>query len=119
MTQSCVLSGIANCDTVRKARAWLGARGVAYDFHDFKRMGVDELALGRWIDRFGWEALLNRHGTTFRKLPESERADLDTDKATALMLAHPSAIRRPVLEAGALLLVGFTPARYEEAGLGR
>ena len=104
--------GIRNCDTIKKARAWLGANGVGYAFRDYKAAGVDPIALDRWIDRLGWEALLNRSGTTFRTLPECDKADLDRAKATAIMTAHPSAIRRPVLEHGETLLVGFAPERY-------
>ena len=107
-----VLFGIRNCDTVKKARAWFDAAGVAYEFHDYKVAGVPEAKLRRWVERLGWEALLNRAGTTFRKLPEGDRADLDAPRAVALMLAHPSAIRRPVLTADETLLVGFAPERY-------
>lgn len=109
------LYGIRNCDTVRKAQAWLDARGIAYAFHDYKLAGVDADRLAAWANRLGWEALLNRAGTTFRKLPDADRRDLDRDKAIALMLAHPSAIRRPVLERGDLLLVGFKPDAYAAA----
>ena len=112
------LYGIPNCDMMKKARTWLGEHGVAYVFHDYKKEGVAEDRLRRWIDIAGWEVVLNRSGTTFRKLPESERMDLDADRAFALMLAQPSMIKRPVLEAGETLLVGFTPERYDAAGLG-
>ncbi len=111
--------GIKNCDTMKKARAWLDEHGVAYAFHDYKTAGIDTARLNDWIDRVGWEVLLNRAGTTFRKLPEAERADLGAEKATALMLAQPSMIKRPVLDTGETLLVGFKPERYEAAGLGR
>lgn len=104
--------GIPNCDTVKKARGWLDAHGVAYAFHDYKKAGVDEAALRGWVDRLGWEAVLNRAGQTFRKLPDAAKADLDADKAVALMLAHPSAIKRPVLSDGKTLLAGFAPDRY-------
>jgi arsenate reductase len=104
--------GIRNCDTVKKARAWLDANGTAYAFHDYKTAGVDAGRLAGWVARLGWEMLLNRRGTTFRKLPEEERGDLDADKATGLMIAHPSAIRRPVVEAGDALLVGFDAEVY-------
>jgi arsenate reductase len=109
------LHGIRNCDTVKKARAWLTERGIGHDVHDYKVAGVDEAALRGWVARLGWERLLNRGGTTFRKLPEAERAPLDEERAVALMLAHPSAIRRPVLVAGDTLLVGFDPAAYAAA----
>ena len=111
--------GIKNCDTMKKARAWLDEHGVAYAFHDYKTAGIDTARLNDWIDRVGWEVLLNRAGTTFRKLPEADRADLDAEKAIALMLAQPSMIKRPVLDTGKTLLVGFKPERYEAAGLGR
>ena len=103
------LYGIPNCDTVKKARAWLGDAGIAYDFHDYKKAGIDEARLRRWSAEAGWEKLLNRSGTTFRKLPEADKAGLDEDKAIALMLAQPSMIRRPVVEGGDTLLVGFDP----------
>lgn len=112
------LYGIPNCDTMKKARSWLDAHGVAYVFHDYKKEGVAEDRLRRWVGVAGWEVVFNRSGTTFRKLPESERTDLDVDRAVALMLAQPSMIKRPVLEAGETLLVGFTPERYDAAGLG-
>jgi arsenate reductase len=107
-----ILYGIANCDTVKKARAWLEAQGVAYTFHDYKKAGIDAATLRGWSARLGWEALLNRAGTTFRKLPEAARADLDEDKAIALMLAQPSMIKRPVIVQGDTLLAGFKPDTY-------
>ena len=107
--------GIRNCDTMKKARAWLDARGVAYDFHDYKVEGAERGKLAAWSKVVGWETLLNRAGTTFRKLPDAERANLDGEKAIALMLAQPSMIKRPVLEKGAKLLVGFKPAEYQAA----
>lgn len=107
------LYGIPNCDTVKKARAWLDQRGVAYAFHDYKKAGVDEAALRDWVARLGWEKLLNRAGTTFRKLPEEAKAGLDAEKAIGLMLANPSAIKRPVATTGDTLLVGFDAAQYE------
>lgn len=106
------LYGIPNCDTVKRARAWLAEHGVDYEIHDYKRAGVPEELLDRWIARVGWEVLLNRAGTTFRKLPDVERADLDAAKARAIMLAHPSTIRRPVLIDGERLEIGFKPERY-------
>ena len=104
---------------MKKARAWLDERGVAYAFHDYKAAGIEPARLDDWIGRVGWEVLLNRAGTMFRKLPEVDRADLDAEKAAALMLAQPSMIKRPVLDTGETLLVGFKPERYEAAGLGR
>ncbi len=107
--------GIKNCDTMKKARAWLEARGVAHDFHDYKTAGIDRARLEGWAARVGWETLLNRAGTTFRKLPEADKEGLTEKKAIALMLAQPSMIKRPVLEAGKTLLVGFKPAEYQQA----
>jgi len=104
--------GIRNCDTMKKARAWLDAHGVAYDFHDYKAAGIDRATLARWVGEHGWETILNRAGTTFRKLPEAEREGLDAEKAIALMLAQPSMIKRPVLDVGGRTLVGFKPERY-------
>lgn len=115
---SLTMFGIRNCDTIKKARAWLDARDVAYAFHDYKSAGIDAAHLHDWIARVGWEPLLNRAGTTFRKLPDADRADIDADKAMALMLAQPSMIKRPVLDTGTDLLVGFKPERYDAAGLG-
>lgn len=110
-----ILYGIPNCDTVKKARGWLDAAGVGYTFHDYKRAGVPKDRLRDWVERLGWDALLNRAGTTFRKLPDADKVDLDAEHAIALMLAHPSTIRRPVLETGNVLLVGFTPSSYAQA----
>ena len=110
--------GIKNCDTMKKARAWLDSHDVAYDFHDYKTAGIAKEKLKAWSDELGWEVLLNRAGTTFRKLPDGDKEDLDERKALALMLAQPSMIKRPVLEAGDTLLVGFAPERFE-AALGR
>ena len=106
------LYGIANCDTVKKARTWLDAHGVAYTFHDYKKAGIDDATLRGWSARLGWEAILNRAGTTFRKLPEAARAGIDADKAIALMLASPSMIKRPVIVQGDVLLAGFKPDTY-------
>lgn len=107
--------GIRNCDTIRKARAWLDSHGVAFTFRDYKVAGVDPALLDRWCEQVGWERLLNRSGSTFRRLPDAQRCELDAPRARQLMLAQPSMIRRPVLVAGAQLLVGFDPDRY--AGL--
>ena len=106
------LYGIRNCDTMKKAWTWLDQHGVAYDFHDYKKSGIDRAKLEDWVRAVGWERLLNRSGTTFRKLPEAERQGLDADKAIGLMLAQPSMIKRPVLEADGKLLVGFRPEDY-------
>jgi arsenate reductase len=104
--------GIKNCDTMKKARAWLDSHNVAYDFHDYKAEGIAKDKLKRWSDEVGWETLLNRAGTTFRKLPDGDKEGLNERKALALMLAQPSMIKRPVLEAGSKLLVGFKPEAY-------
>jgi arsenate reductase len=108
------LYGIPNCDTVKKARAWLDEHGVAYAFHDYKKAGVDEGQLRGWVERLGWDKVLNRAGTTFRKLPDSDKAGLNAARAVAVMLAHPSAIKRPILEAGDTLLAGFSAEAYAE-----
>ena len=112
---SLTLYGIPNCDTVRKARGWLEARGTAYTFHDYKKAGADPARLATWCQAAGWEKVLNRAGTTFRKLPEADRTDLDEAKAIALMAVSPSAIRRPVVEHAGGLLVGFKPDEWETA----
>lgn len=109
------LHGIRNCDTVKKARAWLDAKSVAYAFHDYKVEGIDRARLEGWAREVGWEALLNRSGTTFRKLPDSDKAGINEGRAIALMLAQPSMIKRPVLDLGGRILVGFKPEQYEEA----
>jgi arsenate reductase len=107
--------GIKNCDTMKKARSWLESHGVAYRFHDYKAEGIDRGHLEAWSAEAGWETVLNRAGTTFRKLDEADRSDLDQQKAIALMLTQPSMIKRPVLEADGTLFVGFKPEIY--AGL--
>jgi arsenate reductase (glutaredoxin) len=108
------LYGIKNCDTMKKARVWLDAHKVAYGFHDYKVAGIDKTTLDGWAKKVGWEALINRAGTTFRKLPEAEREGLTEKKAIALMLAQPSMIKRPVLDQGGKLTVGFKPEVYEQ-----
>ncbi len=108
-----ILYGIRNCDTVKKARAWLDQRGVEYRFHDYKVAGIDMARLDRWCGEVGWEALLNRAGTTFRKLADSQKQGLNQGRAIGLMLAQPSVIKRPVLELGGKLVVGFKPELYE------
>ncbi|MBA4000564.1 arsenate reductase [Brevundimonas sp.] len=109
------LYGIPNCDTVKKARTWLEGRGVDHVFHDYKKAGIDRVSLEQWCGEHGWETVLNRAGTTFRKLPEADRADLDQDRAITLMLAQPSMIKRPVLDLGDRRIVGFKPEIYEAA----
>jgi arsenate reductase (glutaredoxin) len=107
--------GIKNCDTMKKARAWLDGRGVAYTFHDYKTEGIGRGVLQAWSKAVGWEVLLNRAGTTFRKLPEADKGGLTEGKAVALMIAQPSMIKRPVLEVGGRLIVGFKPESYAQA----
>lgn len=107
--------GIKACDTMKKARDWLDGRGVAYDFHDYKALGVDRARLEGWSKAVGWETLLNRSGTTFRKLADADKQDLTEAKAIDLMLAQPSMIKRPVLDLDGRLMVGFKPERYQEA----
>ncbi len=108
--------GIKNCDTMKKARAWLDKHGVEYGFHDYKTAGIDRERLEAWSKKVGWETLLNRSGTTFRKLPDKDKTGIDVKKAIALMLAQPSMIKRPVLDLGrGKLLVGFAPEAYREA----
>ena len=104
--------GIKNCDTMKKARAWLDKKGVAYGFHDYKTAGIERGRIEGWAGKVGWETLLNRAGTTFRKLPDAEKQDIDEKRAIALMLEQPSMIKRPVLERGRKLLVGFSPEKY-------
>jgi arsenate reductase len=109
--------GIPNCETVKKARAWLDSNGVAYEFHDYKKQGVDRAALEGWVGEHGWEAVLNRAGMTFRKLDPKVTRDLDARKAMALMVEHPSTIKRPIAVDGRRTLVGFKPEAYEAAFL--
>lgn len=106
--------GIKNCDTMKKARAWLDAHGVAYDFHDYKASGIDAAHLKAWAGKVGWEVLLNRAGTTFRGLPDADKANIDEAKALKLMQANTSVIKRPVLDVDGTLLVGFKPEIYEK-----
>ena len=106
--------GLRNCDTMKKARAWLDKRGVDYAFHDYKVSGIDKKKLETWARDVSWETLLNRAGTTFRKLPDADKTGIDKQKAIALMLAQPSVIKRPVLDVGGRLLVGFKPELYAE-----
>ncbi len=107
------LYGIPNCDTVKKARNYLEARGLSYQFHDYKKARMTAADLERWSDVVGWEKLLNKAGTTFKKLPEGDKADIDLAKAIALMVANPSMIKRPVVEGGKALLVGFNPTEWD------
>jgi len=112
---SVVVYGIPNCDTVKKARDWLDAKGLAYTFHDYKKLGADPAKLADWVAAAGWEVLLNRAGTTFRKLPDTDKQGLDATKAITLMAANPSCIKRPVVEHPGGLLVGFKPDLWAQA----
>ena len=112
---SVTIYGIKNCDTMKKARTWLDGQGIAYDFHDYKAAGISQETLRRWCAALGWETVLNRAGTTFRALPDADKAGLDEGRAIALMLAQPSMIKRPVLDIGGKLLVGFKAEQYEQA----
>ena len=109
------LYGIPNCDTVKKARNWLDANSIGYAFHDYKKAGADPAKLKEWCATKGWETILNRAGTTFKKLPDDAKAGLDEAKAIALMLDQPSIIKRPVVEHKGGLLVGFKSAEWEAA----
>ena len=114
MTKAITIYGIKNCDTMKKARGWLDSHGTAYRFHDYKSEGVDKARLAGWAKAVGWEVLLNRAGTTFRKLEDADKAGLSEARAIALMVAQPSMIKRPVLDLGGRLLVGFKPEIYEK-----
>lgn len=109
------LYGIPNCDTVKKARKWLDGKGIAYGFHDYKKQGADAGKIAGWVGQAGWEKVLNRAGTTFRKLPDADKEGLDADKAVAVMAANPSAIKRPIVEHPGGLLVGFREDEWEGA----
>ena len=109
------LYGIPNCDTVKKARSWLDGHGIAYGFHDYKKAGADPAKLAHWCKALGWETVLNRAGTTFKKLPDADKAGLDQAKAIALMLKQPSMIKRPVVEHPGGLLIGFKAEQWEKA----
>lgn len=109
---SLILYGIPNCDTVKKARTWLEAQGLAYTFHDYKKAGADAGRLAQWCAAAGWDKVLNRSGTTFKKLPDADKADLDQAKAVAIMAANPSCIKRPIVEHPEGLLVGFKEAEW-------
>jgi arsenate reductase len=116
MSKTATIYGIKACDTMKKARDWLGAHDVAYAFHDYKASGIDRAHLEAWAAKVGWEVLLNRSGTTFKGLPDEKKQGLDQAKAVALMIEQPSMIKRPVLDLGdGRLLVGFKPDAYAEA----
>jgi arsenate reductase (glutaredoxin) len=110
-----IMYGIKNCDTIKKARDWLTAHGFAYEFHDYKALGIDAAKLRSWCNEVGWAVILNRAGTTFKALPQADKENLDASKAIALMLANPSMIKRPVVEGAGKLLVGFKPDAYASA----
>ena len=105
--------GIKNCDTMKKARNWLESQKIAHEFHDYKAAGIDKATLEAWVKKVGWQVLLNRAGTTFRKLPDGDKEDITEEKAVALMLAQPSMIKRPVLDIKGRLAVGFKPEEYQ------
>jgi Spx/MgsR family transcriptional regulator len=109
------LYGIPNCDTVKKARDWLDGQGIAYTFHDYKKQGADPARIAEWVGQAGWERVLNRAGTTFRKLPDADKQGLDGARAAALMAANPSCIKRPIVEHPGGLLVGFKPDEWSAA----
>jgi arsenate reductase len=113
--RSVTIYGIRNCDTMKKARSWLDQHGIAYAFHDYKTAGIDRARLEAWAGKVGWETLLNRSGTTFRKLPDEMKAGLDETRALALMVEQPSMIKRPVLDIDGRLIVGFRAEEYERA----
>jgi arsenate reductase len=115
MTEPVSIYGIKACDTMKKAFTWLDGHGVAYIFHDYKVGGIGRAELEAWTRSVGWEVLLNRAGTTFRKLPEADKTGIDVGKAIGLMLAQPSIIKRPVVDVGGKLIVGFKPEIYEAA----
>ena len=106
------LYGISNCDTVRKARKWLAANGIEFEFHDFRKQGLDEKQLKRWVKELGWEVLLNKRGMMWRKLPDNKKENIDEKKAIAIMLDEPAIIKRPVLDLGKQRQVGFSEAEY-------
>jgi arsenate reductase (glutaredoxin) len=115
MAPAVTIYGIKACDTMKKARAWLDAHRVAHEFHDYKVAGIERPRLESWAKAVGWETLLNRQGTTFRKLPDAKKSPLDEKKAIALMLAQPAMIKRPVLDIGGKLTIGFKPELYAQA----
>src|ERR1700749_5338830 len=114
MAKAVTIYGIKNCDTMKKARAWLDSHGIAYVFHDYKTEGIEKAQLERWAKAVGWETLLNKAGTTFRKLPDKDKDGITEKKAIALMLDQPSMIKRPVLDVGGHLTVGFKPETYKK-----
>ncbi len=114
MTDTIIVYGIPNCDTVKKARKWLEANALSYEFHDYKKKGIDKAKLTHWSKAVGWDTLVNRRGTTWRKLPDDDKTDLTQAKAIQLLMANTSMIKRPVIETGEQLLVGFDEAQYQQ-----
>lgn len=108
------LYGISNCDTIKKARKWLEAQAIDYQFHDYRKQGLERQQLEAWADELGWEALLNRRGTTWRQVPEANKEHLDRDQAIALMLAQPAMIKRPLLDLGSCRKLGFKESEYQD-----
>ena len=113
MAKSVTIYGLATCDTTRAARKWLDANGVAYNFHDVREDGLPKMLVQEWVKQLGWEKVLNKASTTWRELPEKEKAGIDEKKAVALLLAHPTLVKRPVLDRSGALSLGFKPATYE------
>jgi len=109
-----ILYGISNCDTIRKARKWLTTKGADFQFHDFRKDGLEPKLLKQWVKQLGWETLLNRRGTTWRKLPEKARNEIDENNAIKIMLESPAIIKRPVLVTGKKILVGFNEEQYQD-----
>ena len=107
------LYGISNCDTIKKAKKWLDAEGIDYQFHDYRKQGLERAWLESWCDELGWEALLNKRGTTWRQLPDETKAGVDRDQAITLMLEYPAMIKRPLLDLGSSRKLGFKAADYE------
>jgi Spx/MgsR family transcriptional regulator len=107
------LYGIPNCDTIRKAKRWLQDNQVEFQFHDFRKDGLDKVQLQAWVEELGWEVLLNKRGTTWRKVSDEQKAEIDKDSAIELLLAEPAMIKRPVLDLGARRVVGFQADEYE------
>ena len=115
MPKPVTIYGLATCDTTRAARKWLGGKGVAYKFHDVREDELTKPLVESWVKALGWEKVLNKASTTWRELPEKEKAAIDEKKAVALLLAHPTLVKRPVLDRGGKLMLGFKPATYETA----
>ncbi len=117
MADTIIVFGIPNCDTIKKARKWLDANNISYEFHDYKKKGIDKASLTRWCNDLGWEVLLNTRGTTFRKLSDAQKSNLTQAKAISLLIQNTSMIKRPVIETGREMLVGFDEERYNEVFL--